>query len=561
MAAQAPPARLPSRFSADVLERNLHVLDEVDPEMARRLRLPVDGERVGFDESGKTSYRLHRTRMPLDLDPARLEEDLAQLAGADRVAVLGLGLGEGLDALLREPGPRHVLAWERDPWLLRLCLLRRDLTAALRNGRLRLALCGDLLELDLSGQARLRHPLLAEIYRRELACADREVGEKRIALCAGGLFVEQLGRALESRGFDVWTIEVEALAAEELSRTMRQFRPRIVAAINYTEGLAEFCRQHGAKLMCWEVDPSLRPPHSHDEPLDHAFVFTHRRANVAEYRAAGFEHVEYMPLAADPDVRTGDGAPFEDREHPLSFVGASMVSTARRFRDEFLDAWTRWKGRASDAAGKGQRLLSRITAMQREDPTRFLLRDLLETHAPGFARAAIDELGLADPALLAGEIAASEKRLGYLANLGKLGLRVWGDAGWRIIEGHGVQYMGNAGHRRELTSVYNHSRINVDVGRVYQNDIVTMRVYDVLSCGSFILAEHNAALEEVFDVGVELESYRTAEELRAKASYYLEHPAEAQAIAERGRDAVHRRHTIARRLEHMLEAMGESIRK
>ncbi len=559
MPTQAPPARLPARFSADVLERNLQALDEVDPEMARRLRLPVDGERVRFDESGKATYRVHRDRMPLDLDPAVLEEDLAEITGADRVAALGLGLGEGLDVLLREPGPRRILAWERDPWLLRLCLLRRDCRNALRSGRLRLALCGDLLGVDLSGWARLSHPFLAGLYRRELACADRGLGEKRIALCAGGLFVEQLGRALEARGFDVWTLEAEALAAEELSRTMRQLRPRIVASINYTEGLAEFCRRHDAKLMCWEVDPSLRAPLPHDEPPDHAFVFTHRRANVAEYRAAGFEHVEYMPLAADPAVRAGDGTPFEDREHPLSFVGASMVSTARRFRDEFVDAWTRWKEGDSGAADEGRLLLSRIVATQREHPTRFLLRDLLEAHAPGFARAAIDELGLADPALLAGEIAASEKRLGYLANLGKLDLRVWGDPGWRVIEPNGVRYMGNAGHQRELTQVYNHSRINVDVGRVYQNDIVTMRVYDVLSCGAFVLAEHNAALEEVFDVGVELESYRTVEELRAKAIYYLDHPAEARAIAERGREAVHRRHTIAGRLEHMLETMGEPL--
>ena len=78
----------------------------------------------------------------------------------------------------------------------------------------------------------------------------------------------------------------------------------------------------------------------------------------------------------------------------------------------------------------------------------------------------------------------------------------------------------------------------------------------VLACGAFALVEHTAELEELFDVGSEVASYRTLPELLAKAAHYLAHPAEAAAIAARGLAAVRERHTLEQRLSVMLAGMG-----
>jgi spore maturation protein CgeB len=155
----------------------------------------------------------------------------------------------------------------------------------------------------------------------------------------------------------------------------------------------------------------------------------------------------------------------------------------------------------------------------------------------------------------AGEIAAAEKRLAYVARLGRFGARVWGDEGWRAIA-DGAVYEGPAGHGLELTKIYCASQINVDVGRLYQSDIVTMRVFDVLACGGFVLAERSSALGELFEIGVEVECYATADELEAKVAHYLANPGAAHAIAQRGRAAVLQRHTIAARVARMLAVSG-----
>ena len=94
--------------------------------------------------------------------------------------------------------------------------------------------------------------------------------------------------------------------------------------------------------------------------------------------------------------------------------------------------------------------------------------------------------------------------------------------------------------------------INVDVNRIYQPDVVPIRVFDVLACGSFMIAEHSDALADLFEIGSELESYRTLAELEEKVAHYRRNPDEAAAIAARGHEAVRGRHTMRDRVKHLL---------
>jgi spore maturation protein CgeB len=118
--------------------------------------------------------------------------------------------------------------------------------------------------------------------------------------------------------------------------------------------------------------------------------------------------------------------------------------------------------------------------------------------------------------------------------------------------GGGARYLGTAGHGRELTLVYNGARIHVDINRSYQTDVIPIRVFDVLACGGFLIAEHSAELAELFKIGEELEAYHTLDELEQKVEHYLANPDEARAIAARGLAAVRARHTVRHRVRQML---------
>ena len=214
-----------SFFSEARLSRNLAALDETDPELAARLRLPVDGEHVTIGADGALVLHWHRSTYPL----AAPAPDVASLpVDGKPVHVFGVGDGDAPQRLLAA-GHGRVLVWDRDPWLLRLLLGRYDLVAALRERRLRLVLGADLLSLREPEARVVRHPLLAELYRFELDAFERP-GTARALLCTGGVFVDQLGEELRRRGYSLWSLDLRRLAIEELSLTLKRVRPELVVA-------------------------------------------------------------------------------------------------------------------------------------------------------------------------------------------------------------------------------------------------------------------------------------------------------------------------------------------
>ena len=555
-----------------MLRANLEALARRDPELVQRIGWPVENDHVVLDDSGEVHYRLQQSRYRLSLAEDAVARALPPEAPANaEIFVFGVGLGEVVDALLAARPDVGVVAWDRDPWILRLALGQNDWSAALASGRLRLLLGTDLVEhaeaMRARGAAVLTafHPFLGTLYRHERAWLDPAALDRPLVLlCAGGLFVDDLAAALARAGFSPYTIDIHRLAREELDRTMSRLRPRLVAAINYTEGLAEFAAAHQCALVCWQVDPTTSAPPRWQGPgaSDGAFLFTYRRAEVAELRAGGFTHVEYLPLAADLERRAPVPLTAGERARygtPVSFVGSSMQPQAAGFRQSFVASFVQTFAEArpsATAAPDASALLEEVLAEQRQDFTRFVVPDALARRVPDLFRARPDVM--AQLARWAGEIAAAEKRLGYIGRLGRFGVCVWGDEGWRAAQSAGLacHYRGPAGHGLELTKIYCASLINVDIGRVYQDDIVTMRVFDVLACGGFVLAERSPALAELFEIGAEVECYSSADELETKVAHYLAHPEAARAIALHGMAAVRARHGIDARVAHMLGGAG-----
>lgn len=63
---------------------------------------------------------------------------------------------------------------------------------------------------------------------------------------------------------------------------------------------------------------------------------------------------------------------------------------------------------------------------------------------------------------------------------------------------------------------------------------VNLRLFEALAAGCFLLTDDCEEIAELFEVGVEIEVFKNATELREKVAYYLAHPAEREAIAKRG---------------------------
>ena len=92
----------------------------------------------------------------------------------------------------------------------------------------------------------------------------------------------------------------------------------------------------------------------------------------------------------------------------------------------------------------------------------------------------------------------------------------------------------------------------MDIGRIYQKDIVTMRVFDVLACGGFLVTQDSPQLRSLFTPGEHLLAVNTPQEMHDAVAWALAHPQQAQGIALAGQAHVLAHHTLSHRLDEML---------
>jgi spore maturation protein CgeB len=551
--------KLPERFTMENLEANLGALAKVNGDLVRRICLPVEGGHVQFGQTGKAQYQQHRTLLPFSMGKTEARASLGDLTLTEHIVLFGIGLGEQLDHLLQHSKQTKITVWDRDPWLVRLVLMQKNYRSEILSGRVMLCMGGDIVDLvDQSEETTVVcHPVLCHIYDSEYTLMRDGIEEERALVCAGNLFVDDIKNLLKQRGISVFTLHIQRLSLTEIERTIDCFKPQFVFAVNYTNGLSELCHKHHVKLICWIVDPFADHLKKCRLPTDQAYMFTYRKAGLRELAQVGFEHAEYLPLATDPEKRTRAASTETDKTlygSQVSFVGSSMIDQARNFRKTFLAYYSTYKNNECRALEEGVALLEKILAEQRRDYSSYRIPELMQHHMPGFIDYMHGLDGGHDPYMLVGEIGAAEKRVNYIAQLEGFQMKVWGDPGWQAVTTFGIQYMGPAGHTCELNKIYSGSVINVDIGRLYQGDIVTMRVFDVLACGGFVLAEWSQDLEDLFVVGKEVETYRTVKELVQKSAYYMAHSDKALEIARRGQETVRKKHTIAQRMGHMLSA-------
>jgi spore maturation protein CgeB len=90
---------------------------------------------------------------------------------------------------------------------------------------------------------------------------------------------------------------------------------------------------------------------------------------------------------------------------------------------------------------------------------------------------------------------------------------------------------------------------------------VKARTYEVPGAGGFLLTEHAPGIERAYREGSEIAVFRDDAELADKVRHYLAHPEERDAMAVAAHERTRREHTYERRMEEVLDAAAEAIRR
>ena len=121
----------------------------------------------------------------------------------------------------------------------------------------------------------------------------------------------------------------------------------------------------------------------------------------------------------------------------------------------------------------------------------------------------------------------------------------------------GLDNRGTVKTLEEMPIVFSESSVNLNMTSRAIRSGLPFRIFDVLSCGGFLLTNYQPELQELFNIGEELVYYGSIDELREKALYYADDARSAQRreIAENGLKAIKERHTFPIRIEQMLRAV------
>jgi len=87
----------------------------------------------------------------------------------------------------------------------------------------------------------------------------------------------------------------------------------------------------------------------------------------------------------------------------------------------------------------------------------------------------------------------------------------------------------------------------------------SVRVYQVMGCGCFLLTEYIPGIEELFILKKHLDVFHTKEEMLEKIKYYLEHEEERNKIAAQGQKEVFDKYTIDKSVHRYLSIIQERL--
>ncbi len=579
---------------------NLKLLARRHPRALAGLNDPAPGVEVELSRSkqGNEVLKVRESGQPWRtlhsaVDPVKEAERLVEAAfePGGLIVALGFGLGFHLKALLDKAGPEaRLVVIEPAAQVIEAALESRDLGRLLADERLELIVGPDPKEAarrlgqiqlkagftplnvfihrpSLMAMPGLYEPMAAELERIERVKIESRLSypkfksdSVRVLVVHGKyLLLKELIGGLKGLGHEarlMWLRRREAAAEEVIARLMGEiidFKPDFVLTVNhlgFDKGgvVTDFLAAIKMPYASWYVDSPLNIIRHHR--LDRSpwgMIFLWDKDYIAEVAELGYERVEYLPLAADETVFR----PLKPSASPklgpfdLAFVGNSMTELI-----------------AENEA--------RLGLPEDVRPIIDRAAGLFAASRERYAAGALKQAGLAEHPYAQGlgpgewidletlviRRATQLYRLEAVEALAGQGLTVIGDGGWRELSDlDGVELHRPVNYYDELPAVYNVTAVNLNLTSLQMKTGLNQRVFDVPACGAFLLTDHRDQIEDLFEPGKEFVSFKSLDEARDLASFYLANPGERQKIAAAARRRVLAQHTYPRRLTILIEAM------
>lgn len=110
----------------------------------------------------------------------------------------------------------------------------------------------------------------------------------------------------------------------------------------------------------------------------------------------------------------------------------------------------------------------------------------------------------------------------------------------------------------QMPKIFHLSKINLNITIKSIQSGLSLRVWDILGCGGFLLSNYQSEIPEYFEIGKDLDCYESLADLKQKVAFYLSHDDIRQEIAHNGYEKVKAMHTYEARIAAILRTIFSS---
>lgn len=374
------------------------------------------------------------------------------------------------------------------------------------------------------------------------------------------------------RDFGV-TVHTEEAEMTDKSVTPRQCAEKItswivsrplafVFSINFYPAISYTCNRFRVPYVCWSVDSPVPELFSNALRCEWNRIFLFDRAQYEYFRPQNPERIFYLPLAAN--VKRWEDVVLSMTEEDFARYGADVSFVGSLYTEKSrYDALL-----ASPDCGISEYTKGFVDG---------LIEAQLHVYGYNFIEEnltdrVVDEIAGADPGFYQGSDTYADTRR-YLTAHQYIGVRLAAVERKRTLERlarrfpvtlytasdasalQGVDCRGSIGTLTGMPKVFHASRINLNITMRPIETGLSLRVWDVLGCGGFLMTNYQAEIPDFFEIGRDLEAYESLDELEQKVQYYLTHDEERTQIALNGYEKAARFHTYHARIAEMIRIL------
>ena len=351
-----------------------------------------------------------------------------------------------------------------------------------------------------------------------------------------------------------------------------------VFSINFFPAISYTCNRFKVPYVCWSVDSPVPELFSNALKNEWNRIFLFDRAQYDFFHPVNQDCIFYLPLATN--VKRWENVVLNMTDEDFVKYGGDVSFVGSLYTEK-----CRYDALLQNATVRSDHAVSHYDTPVISEYTRGFVDGLIEAQlkvygynfiSDNLTDRVIREIADADPNFYRGsdtymdtdrylvshqyigmKLAAVERErtLNRLAEHFSVNLYTRSDASGLPR----VHVRGGVNTLTEMPKVFHASKINLNITMRPIETGLSLRVWDVLGCGGFLLTNYQAEIPEYFEIGKDLETYESMEELEQKVQYYLNHEEERIEIAINGYEKVAKYHTYEQRLAEMIRILDSTL--